>query len=227
MPAVRKRGFALITATVSALLASACGADHPSSTFVAGPSASAAALPASAASGSPAPGPSAGTKGSQSPKPAPVRTGGGSATTGASVARPCRMADLRVGLSLATPIAGPYGSGSVQFTNVAADKCRLSGYITVRWLDSGGRQMPVSVQHLPGSMPGYTSLLQPGRSASAGLEWTRSRALPSDPDIPCPPVPASLEATLSTETNFARMAWTPGDGLCDSKAGVRPIEMNP
>jgi hypothetical protein len=137
------------------------------------------------------------------------------------------MADLRFWLSLATPNAGPYGSGSVQMTNIAADRCRLSGYITVRWLDSNGNQMPITVERLRGSMPAYTSVVQPGKSAFAGLEWTRSRALPSDPEILCPPAPATLEARLSTESTFARMAWTPADGLCDSKAGIRPIEMIP
>jgi len=38
---------------------------------------------------------------------------------------------------------------------------------------------------------------------------------------------ASAQARLSTQTTFARMAWTPGDGLCDSKAGIQPIEMTP
>jgi hypothetical protein len=137
------------------------------------------------------------------------------------------MADLRFWLSLSTPSAGPYGSGSVQMTNIAADKCRVSGYLTVRWLDSNGNQMAITVERLSGSMPAYTSLVQPGKSAFAGLEWRRSRALPSDPDILCPPAPATLQARLSTEETFARMAWTPAEGLCDSKAGIRPIEMIP
>ncbi|WP_117213725.1 DUF4232 domain-containing protein [Allorhizocola rhizosphaerae] len=137
------------------------------------------------------------------------------------------MSDLRFRLSLATPMAGPYGSGSVQMTNTASDRCRVSGYITVRWLDGNGNQMPISVERLPGSMPAYTSVVQPGKSAFAGLEWRRSRSLPSDPDILCPPAPASFEARLSNEGAFARMAWTPGEGLCDSKAGIRPIESIP
>lgn len=137
------------------------------------------------------------------------------------------MADLRFWLSVSTPNAGPRGSGSIQMTNIASDRCRVSGYLTVRWLNSNGNPVPITVGRLPGSMPGYTSVVQPGRSASAGLEWTRSRALPSDPEILCPPAPATLQARLSTERTFARMAWTPGDGLCDTKAGLRPIEINP
>jgi hypothetical protein len=124
-------------------------------------------------------------------------------------------------------MAGPYASGSVQMTNIAADRCRVSGYITVRWLDQNGKPMPITVDHLPGSMPGYTSVVRPGRSAFAALRWTRSRALPSDPDILCPPAPATLEARLPTESTFARVAWTPGEGLCDAKAGIQPIEMIP
>jgi hypothetical protein len=112
-------------------------------------------------------------------------------------------------------------------TNIAADRCRVSGYITVRWLDANGRPMSITVERLPGSMPAYTSVLQPGKSAFAGIEWTRSRALPSDPEILCPPAPKTLEARLSAETTFARMAWTPAEGLCDAKAGLRPIERIP
>ena len=148
----------------------------------------------------------------------------GASRTG-SVARPCGMGDLRFWLSLATPMAGPYASGSVQMTNIAADRCRVSGYITVRWLDSSGKPMPITVEQVPGSMPGYTSVLSPGRSAFAGLRWTRSRALPSDPDILCPPAPATIEARLSTGNTFARMGWTPHEGLCDSRAQIQPIEM--
>jgi hypothetical protein len=137
------------------------------------------------------------------------------------------MADLRFSLSLGLPMQGPYASGSVQMRNIAADRCRVSGTITVRWLDADGRQMPVTVERLPGSMPGYTSVLQPGKSAGASVEWRRSRSLPSDPDVLCPPAPATLEARLAAESTFARMAWTPREGLCDAKAGVRPIEMTP
>jgi hypothetical protein len=137
------------------------------------------------------------------------------------------MVDLRFWLSLATPAGGPYGSGSIQMTNIAADRCRVSGYPTVRWLDSAGAQMSINVEKLPGSMPAYTSVVVPGKSAFAGLRWTRSRALPSDPDILCPPAPAAIEVRLSSETTFARMVWTPGEGLCDSKAGIQPIEMIP
>lgn len=118
----------------------------------------------------------------------------------------------------------PTASGSVQMTNTASDKCRLSGYITVRWLDANGAQMPITVERISGSMPGYTSVVEPGKAAHAGLRWTRSRALPSDPEVLCPPAPKSLEARLSTENTYARMAWTPGEGLCDMKAGLQPIE---
>ena len=137
------------------------------------------------------------------------------------------MGDVRFWLSLSLPMAGPYGGGSVQMTNKGADRCRVSGYMTVRWLDRSGKPMPITVEHVSGSMPAYTSLLQPGQSANAGLRWTRSRALPSDPDILCPPAPASIEARLSTEHTFARMAWTPAEGLCDNKADLQPIEKSP
>jgi hypothetical protein len=87
--------------------------------------------------------------------------------------------------------------------------------------------MPITVERLPGSMPAYTSVIQPDKAAFAGLRWRRSRALPSDPDILCPPAPKTLEARLSTEDTFVRIAWTPAEGLCDSKAGLEPIEMLP
>jgi hypothetical protein len=138
------------------------------------------------------------------------------------------MADLRFWLSLGLPMAGPNAGGSVHMTNTASDRCRVSGSITVRWLDSGGGEMPIVVEQLPGSMPGYTTVLEPGRGgANAGIQWRRSRAMPSDPDILCPPAPAWVEARLSGETTWARMAWTPKEGLCDMKAGARPIEKTP
>jgi hypothetical protein len=229
MPAVYTRGLSLIAVTSVALLSAGCGARRAPNTTertqdaTAGqPTASTGAVPASSAPR----GPSLRSSPTAGKRP-PGTNGPTGAPPAGSVARPCRMADLRFWLSLATPMAGPYASGSVQMTNVAADRCRLSGYIAVRWLDPNGRSMPITVEHLPGSMPGYTSVVRPGKSAFAGLRWTRSRALPSDPDILCPPAPATLEARLSTENTFARMAWTPREGLCDSKAGIQPIEMIP
>jgi hypothetical protein len=138
------------------------------------------------------------------------------------------MADLRFWLSLGLPMAGPYAGGSVHMSNTASDRCRVSGSISVRWLDSGGGTMPIAVEQLPGSMPGYTTVLEPSRGgANAGIEWRRSRAMPSDPDVLCPPVPAWIEARLSGEATWTRMAWTPKEGLCDMKAGARPIEKTP
>ena len=231
MPPVRVRGLSLIAVTSMVLLTAGCAGDGgPGATRGVGNAGTGdgSAQPTASGTGA-APAHSAGpsvTAGGRSTGPGVTRTTAGASPPG-SVARLCTMADLRFWLSLATPNAGPHGSGSVQMTNTAADRCRLSGYITVRWLDSSGAQMSITVEHLPGSMPAYTSVLQPGRSAFAGLEWTRSRALPSDPDVPCPPVPGAIEARLSTATGFAHMAWTPRDGLCDSKAGIRPIETTP
>ncbi|MDG6106988.1 DUF4232 domain-containing protein [Dactylosporangium aurantiacum] len=206
-----------------------CSASGPASTAPVGrpdpPSTDAAASTVPLAEQSPASASAAG--GGRSAKPATSRTSAGTTPPAGSLARPCTMADLRFSLSLGLPMAGPFASGSVRMTNTAADRCRVSGTITVRWLDGGGRPMPVTVERLPGSMPGSTSVLQPGRAANAGLEWRRSRSLPSDPDVLCPPAPAALEARLTAETTFARMAWTPGEGLCDAKAGVRPIEPSP
>jgi hypothetical protein len=104
------------------------------------------------------------TAGGRSGGPGSNRTTAGAPPAG-TVTRPRGMADLRFWLSVSVPNAGAYGSGSVQMTDIAADRCRVSGYITVRWLDSSGKQMPITVNQLPGSMPGYTSVVRPGKSA--------------------------------------------------------------
>lgn len=234
MPDVRTRTLVLVIAVGLAAATGGCaspGAAGSASWHAPGEAAvDASAQPvASTPTGVPpgasdGPSASASTVPSGPPSPSTSRGSASAASTG-SVARVCRMVDLRFWLSLATPAAGPYASGSVQMTNIATDRCRVSGYITVRWLDGAGAQMPIAVEHRPGSMPGYTSVLVPGKSAFAGLSWTRSRALPSDPDILCPPAPAAIEARLAAETTFARMTWTPGEGLCDAKAGLEPVEM--
>lgn len=221
--AVRTQGLSLTAVTSLALLVGGCTADQAWNAVDASapPTASTAAVEASDAPSGPPSSPSPTVSG-RSPAPKTSRT-----TTpppAGTVARLCQMADLRFWLSMSLPMAGPQASGSVQMTNIATDRCRMSGYITVRWLDANGNQMPITVERLPGSMPAYTSVLEPGKSASARVEWRRSRALPSDPDILCPPAPKTLEARLSTENTFARMAWTPAEGLCDMKAGLRPIE---
>jgi hypothetical protein len=236
MPPVTTRGHLLTTVAAIVILAAGgtagCSADPATAdpnanaqhaTASARPSASRPAVKASPTAGRPSarPSPTAARR-STAPKTTTKST-----PAPAGVARECRMADLRFWLSLGLPMAGPYGGGSVQMTNIAADRCRVSGYMTVRWLDANGKPMPITVERIPGSMPAYTSLLQPGQSANAGLRWTRSRALPSDPDILCPPAPASIEARLSAASAWARMAWTPGEGLCDNKAGLQPIEKSP
>jgi hypothetical protein len=75
-------------------------------------------------------------------------------------------------------------------------------------------------------MAAYTSVVQPGK---IGVRWARVHPVEGLAVGPGDPVPSGARSRgpLSTEGTFARRAWTPADGLCDSKTGTRPIEMIP
>ncbi len=226
--------FALVVMLAGGVVLPAAGC---STSAVGRPGKGVWAQPSDSVPGSAAPVPSAAhpssgpppTQGSRSP--VPTRSG----TAGGGWPPWCRLTDLRFATSSGTG-AGSLVSGSVLLTNVSGHRCALGIYLILRWRDTNGTVLPVTVTRVNGPVPPpVVFVIQTGSTAFAGLYWNRYQSLNST--ATCPPLPATLDIWLPATGDdphpergpAAQLTWVTGDNasVCRGTVELRPIDRLP
>jgi len=147
----------------------------------------------------------------------------------------CTMADLRFATEAGTG-GGSLVTGGVLLTNVSGHPCSLGTYLILRWQDTQGNVVPVTMTHVNGPVPPpVTFVSQPGSTAIAPLRWNRYQSLNSTQT--CPPYPVTLDVWLPPTVDNphpeqgtpGHATWVTGDNasVCQGTVQLQPIERLP
>ena len=150
-------------------------------------------------------------------------SGGTSASTGRrSPVRACRTSQLHGSFARLDAGAGQRYIPLV-LTNVAKDRCSISGYPSLQLLAVDGRGIPTDVVRIDtGSVTRLT--ISPGHRVSSLLHWIGIPLNDEAQTGPCEPTPARADITLPGEVQPLSVKWS-FDAVCGhGQIEARPMQ---